>query len=658
MKQLLFLFFIINYTFIYAQKVVQFDGVDDHIDAPNHADFNFGTNVTFEAWINADVWKPGTHQGAVVSNVILSGGFGGASLRVGNNGRIDFVCAINGVNHFHSTSNSGIRMATGQWHHIAGSYDGTTLKAYVDGVLVGSRNQVGTINSSTSPLEIGGSPAFDDRYFSGKIDRVRVWNITLTDAQIKANRYNKLTRNEAGLIAYYDFDNVVTINDTANEVADGTSSNHDATSTGMTNAAIVNEYSHEGTTQSVSGHINTSQTVNGVTVDDQTDAFDNSQDIFVTKIPRLPNETTGITESNINSIYHFIEICDNGGAPETYDVSLTFPTNADDGISVTLYTRASSSSGTWTAAGTAIASGGQVVFTGINSFSQFILASNGALNPSPVNDDACNAIQIPFDTPTTFENEFATAQVGEPNPGVGTTSSATCKSQDGWCSFELGIQNSVWFMFVAPNCPTTVDIEITGDSGGDTQLALWQTTDCGNFTTYSEVAANDDKPTNFYSLLDDVDLNPGETYYVQVDGYEGKICSNCSIEVRLNNSNLTPQITGDLSYCPSEGSTTLDAGTWTSYSWSNGESKQYIAATAGTYTVTVTNSYGCISTATTEVSAKPCWATVGVPTTNAESICEGDAIEVTTTGLPTDNNYRQTFLLYAQDNLGQTTFLQ
>ena len=48
----------------------------------------------------------------------------------------------------------------GKFHHVAGTYDGTTIKSYLDGVLVGTAARSGPILTTTSALVIshhGGS---------------------------------------------------------------------------------------------------------------------------------------------------------------------------------------------------------------------------------------------------------------------------------------------------------------------------------------------------------------------------------------------------------------------------------------------------------------------------------------------------------------------
>ena len=133
-------------------------------------------------------------------------------------------------------------------------------------------------------------------------------------------------------------------------------------------------------------------------------------------------------------------------------------------------------------------------------------------------DNACDADCLTLGVTTNFTNVGATAQVGEPNPGAGTVgTSPSCDATDGWCSFELDIDNSVWFKFVAP-ASGCVDIEVLT---ADYQMAVWSVGDCGNFATYTEVGANDDGGPSFAPALFDLAVTPGNTYYVQIDGYDG-----------------------------------------------------------------------------------------------------------------------------------------
>jgi Concanavalin A-like lectin/glucanases superfamily len=58
----------------------------------------------------------------------------------------------------------------GEWSHVAGTYDGTVLRLYVDGVQVKSARAAGTLARSSGPLLMGNDGS--SRRFAGRIDNV------------------------------------------------------------------------------------------------------------------------------------------------------------------------------------------------------------------------------------------------------------------------------------------------------------------------------------------------------------------------------------------------------------------------------------------------------------------------------------------------------
>jgi len=74
------------------------------------------------------------------------------------------------------------------WEHVTGTYDGSTVKLYVDGVLVASAPETGTIAQSTSSsdnsLEIGGMTDGNESYdYDGMLHDVGMWDKALTAEQ-------------------------------------------------------------------------------------------------------------------------------------------------------------------------------------------------------------------------------------------------------------------------------------------------------------------------------------------------------------------------------------------------------------------------------------------------------------------------------------------
>ena len=69
---------------------------------------------------------------------------------------------------------------------MAGTYDGSTLRLFVNGGQVASTAMSGAIAPSTGPLRIGGNSLWGE-YFQGRIDEVRIYNRALTTAEIQAD---------------------------------------------------------------------------------------------------------------------------------------------------------------------------------------------------------------------------------------------------------------------------------------------------------------------------------------------------------------------------------------------------------------------------------------------------------------------------------------
>jgi hypothetical protein len=72
------------------------------------------------------------------------------------------------------------------WTFLASTYDGTTLKMYVNGVLVGSTPVSANILETKDPLHIGGDAVWGE-WFQGRIDNVRIYNQALRQSEIRTD---------------------------------------------------------------------------------------------------------------------------------------------------------------------------------------------------------------------------------------------------------------------------------------------------------------------------------------------------------------------------------------------------------------------------------------------------------------------------------------
>lgn len=275
----------------------------------------------------------------------------------------------------------------------------------------------------------------------------------------------------------------------------------------------------------------------------------------------------------------------------------------------------------------------QVDFQTVNGQTYYILvhgfgSATGAYTldlsciPAPTNDSPCNAAALSIGA--NAHNHFGlSADPGEVGPGAGTGTSS-CNSQDGWCSFELDVDNSAWFTFVAP---ASGSVSIVADGPGfDSQLAVYSVDDCADYSTYTLLAANDDSGDDiipaagiFTAGIDELScLTPGETYYVQLDGYNGDETIGGTVTL-IDNGGSIPVVDAGacqsrfLGYAPAEADTNFLKACVTGgvapfiFTWTGGSSFfQIDGATCSdlavqpgattTYTVTVTDARGCTST--------------------------------------------------------------
>ncbi|MBK8846386.1 MAG: M36 family metallopeptidase [Bacteroidetes bacterium] len=146
---------------------------------------------------------------------------------------------------------------------------------------------------------------------------------------------------------------------------------------------------------------------------------------------------------------------------------------------------------------------------------------------------------------------------------------------------------------------TTVNANPTPSISGTTTFCA------GSSTTLDAGAGYAGYSWSTGSTIQTIAVNTAGTFTVTVT--DGNGCTGSASATTTVNSNPTPAISGSLIFCAG-GSTTLDAGSFSGYSWSSGETTQTISVnTAGTFTVTVTDGNGCTgsASATTTVNSNP-----------------------------------------------------
>jgi len=105
----------------------------------------------------------------------------------------DFAVATSGASASMSVSIPSANSAAGtitanRWYHLLGTYDGTDIRCYIDGVLTATTNHPGNISDPNVPLAIG---VFAGNYWTGIVDDLRIYNRVISSASEISNLYHE-----------------------------------------------------------------------------------------------------------------------------------------------------------------------------------------------------------------------------------------------------------------------------------------------------------------------------------------------------------------------------------------------------------------------------------------------------------------------------------
>jgi hypothetical protein len=201
---------------------LSFDGVHSYVEIPDSPDFSVATTgqLTVSAWIQPETIQLGalifpTTEGGDERYVHWMGKgeahqqewtfrIYSADNTVGRANRISFYVfnPVGGIgigSHYQDPTNP---VQPGVWIHVVGAADAKKTYIYINGHLIQSNVYNGSITPQhgSAPLRIG-TRDFNS-YFNGQIREVRLWNRTLSAAEINA-LYNSSTIPVAGLVAEY-----------------------------------------------------------------------------------------------------------------------------------------------------------------------------------------------------------------------------------------------------------------------------------------------------------------------------------------------------------------------------------------------------------------------------------------------------------------------
>jgi len=159
-------------------SAISFDGIDDYINMSNSASLQFTSSLTIEAWINLDSFGSGSDVDIV--------------LRKGEGNPNDYQLAIHDQKlalMIEENDDAGLESSTSltatTWYYLAGTWNGSIRRVYLNGSEDGSGSKVGGIIPDSRDIYIGGRAGTD--LSTGVVDEIRASNMTRSAAWVKAS---------------------------------------------------------------------------------------------------------------------------------------------------------------------------------------------------------------------------------------------------------------------------------------------------------------------------------------------------------------------------------------------------------------------------------------------------------------------------------------
>jgi len=165
-----------------AMAARNFDGSNDYLDAGNPSELNLtGDTVTLSAWIRLEILNG---EGKILAKWSDAGGDFQYLLSSDSSDKPLFAI-YNGATQIALGSTT---LSTDNWHHIAGVYDGSEVRVYLNGAEDGSKLTSGNMPSTSAPVRIGagsGGSGTEDP-FDGDVGHVAIWDTPLSENHIKS----------------------------------------------------------------------------------------------------------------------------------------------------------------------------------------------------------------------------------------------------------------------------------------------------------------------------------------------------------------------------------------------------------------------------------------------------------------------------------------
>jgi hypothetical protein len=163
-------------------KALSFDGSNDYVSVNDSPSLDLTNRMTLEAWV-----RPTASSGwrTVLMKENGSEMSYGMYARESSN-RPSAWMRVNPTSGSSQSAGATPGLTLNAWSHMAATYDGASLKLYINGTLRATKTQTGSMYVSSNALKFGGNAVWGE-YFAGQLDEIRIYNRALTPSEIQTD---------------------------------------------------------------------------------------------------------------------------------------------------------------------------------------------------------------------------------------------------------------------------------------------------------------------------------------------------------------------------------------------------------------------------------------------------------------------------------------
>jgi len=159
-----------------------FDGISSAIEIPHNTVFNIQKQITLSAWVYASEQKSAViiRKGAAINGDERAP----YELSIAATGKALFTLNLPDANGNMQWIQLDSSYPTGVWFHMTGTYDGSTMKLYINGTLENTQDVTGEMNTNQLPLLIGTRLKLQSSTLNGKLANVRIYSRALGEDEV------------------------------------------------------------------------------------------------------------------------------------------------------------------------------------------------------------------------------------------------------------------------------------------------------------------------------------------------------------------------------------------------------------------------------------------------------------------------------------------